>query len=86
MMIPSKIIRMKIVEGALNLMGKFLGARLNIDIIYEWDFQRWKIEGRFDLVAIPNGFFMIKFISEANFQKLMYGGPWMFGQRAMFLR
>lgn len=77
MVIPPKIIKITTSESAINLVGKILGHRSNIDLVREWVFPRWKTKGRFDIVAIPNGFFLIK---------LMCEGLWMFGQRAMFIR
>lgn len=43
--IPLNIIKITIEEGALNLVGEFLRPRLDIDLVQEWDFQKWKTNG-----------------------------------------
>lgn len=73
-MIPIEIIKVTTDEGTLNLVGKFPGPHPNIDSVQKWAFQKWQTKGRFDIVAILNGHFLIKFFNEDDL-KVLYGGP-----------
>lgn len=64
--IPLKILKITTKDGDLNLVGNFLGLRSNIDTMREWAFHKWRTKAHFDIVALPNGFFLIKFFMDED--------------------
>jgi len=54
--------------------------------MHEWAFKKWITLVKFDVVTLLNGFFLVKLYVEEAMIKVLWGGPWMFGQRAIFLR
>lgn len=86
LVVPLEVIRHMNREGSLHLVRKFLRARPDMDSIKCRDISRWNPKGSLDLVAMPNGFFMIKLVVKEDKERIFNGGPWMLGNRTLFFR
>lgn len=61
-------------QGSLNLLGKLLGSRPDMNSIERWVMARWKPIISMDLTAMPNAFFMIKLIAIEDKERILNGG------------
>ncbi|KAI4324151.1 hypothetical protein L6164_023713 [Bauhinia variegata] len=58
---------------AVKLLGKILSYNLLKDKLK----RVWKLQSNFDLMAIANGYFMVKFNLEDDREQVVNGGSWM---------
>lgn len=84
--IPKQIIDEAIFRGKWCLLGQFLGARPNIDIIREWVWKKWATKGWVEVIAIPNEFTMFGFCNEEDRYLILSCDPKFFGKRGLFLK
>ncbi|KAL6569274.1 hypothetical protein OROMI_013788 [Orobanche minor] len=63
--------------GQESLIVKILGKNLGYKTMKYKLAQTWKLMGDFDLMDIDNGYFMVKFDSAEDLEKVIGGGLWM---------
>lgn len=70
----------------LVLVGKFVGARPNIEAVRSWVARKRKGKGQIDVVTMACGFFSFSFACEEDFRFVLAGGPWMLGKALLVLK
>ena len=56
---------------------KLLDRSIGFTLLLKKIIELWRPKAARDLVATDNGFFLIKFSSEYDYEYAMLGGPWM---------
>ncbi|PPD95072.1 hypothetical protein GOBAR_DD07912 [Gossypium barbadense] len=60
---------------------KLLGLNIRYSILQNKVYSLWKPSSSFHLMDIENGYFLAKFQNKLDYEKILYGGPWIiFGQ------
>ncbi|KAI4324155.1 hypothetical protein L6164_023716 [Bauhinia variegata] len=60
-----------------TLVVKLLGKILSYNLLKDKQKRVWKLQSDFDLMAIANGYFMVKFNLEDDREQVVNGGSWM---------
>ena len=69
-----------------TLVGKFLGARLDLDSLRKMVKQKWVIRGEVDIPPMSNGFFSFIFNYKEDMNMVFCGGPWSFGKFSLTIK
>ncbi|PPD96076.1 hypothetical protein GOBAR_DD06901 [Gossypium barbadense] len=68
-------------DMASTVVVKLLGRNIGYFTLHNWIFSLWKPFLPFQLMDIKNGYFLVKFQSMADYEKVLTQGSWIvFGQ------
>ena len=59
------------------LIVRLLGRNIGYTTLLNKINLPWRSKAAFDLIALDNGFFLVKFQSKENYEFTKYGGPWL---------
>lgn len=63
------------------LVLKVLGRNLLYTTIAERLLKLWKLSSLFVMTDLENHFYVVRFTNKDDYEKFLYGGPWMIGNR-----
>ena len=69
-----------------TLVGKFLGARLDIDTLKNMLKKKWVIHSQVDIAPMANRFLSFVFNYKEDMNMVLCGGPWMFGKSTLMVK
>ena len=69
-----------------TLVGKFLGARPDLDSLRSMIKQKWVIRGEVDIAPMSNGFFSFIFNCKEDLNMVLCGEPWSFGKCSLTIK
>ena len=69
-----------------TLVGKFMGARLDIETLKKMVKWKWAICGQVDIAPMLNGFFYFVFNYKEDISMVLYGGPWAFNKSTLTIK
>ncbi|KAH9292737.1 hypothetical protein KI387_042073, partial [Taxus chinensis] len=84
--VPDGFLQRALEKTNLALVGKFLGARPNVDTIRNWAIRRWKPKGDLIITTMAKGFFLARFNLQYDVDSVLLGGPWCLGNMGLFLK
>lgn len=61
------------------LVGKFISFCPNIDLVWKWAKEVWKLKGGLTTSAMKIGLFLFRVSSLEDMHKVVFEGPWSFG-------
>lgn len=71
---PSELIDHNILSIAATLVGKFIGPRLNIDLVQIFSKNKWDLKGQVEVTAIAKGFMFFEFFFPRDYSKILCAG------------
>ena len=84
--IPDPIVDFFVSTMEYTLVGKFLGARPNVDSLKKMISKKWAIRGDIDIAPMSNGFFSFIFNYKEDVNMVLCGGPWSFGKSSLTIK
>ena len=84
--IPDPLVDFSVSSMDFTLVGKFLGARPDIDSLRKMVKRKWAIRGEVDIAPVSNGFFSFIFNCKEYFNMVLCGGPWSFGKCSLTIK
>ena len=73
--ILDQIIDTNILGMDLTLVGRFLGANPNIEVVWAFIWRKWTLKGQVDIIAMVKGFLSLGFFCEEYKWEILYNGP-----------
>lgn len=83
--IPKEVTKKTIQYWDNNLVGRFSGLRLGLDIIREWIRNKWKTKNLVQVMAMPKGYVLFRFANQEDLIPILLKSPWIFTRKAMSL-
>lgn len=68
------------------LVGKFMGPKPNVEVVREFFKNKWRINGKVTVPALPRGFFAIEFTCKEDILAVRSGGTWVIGKSSLTLK
>lgn len=60
------------------MVGEFLEAHLNLDLLKRWIKEKWKSKGKVEVIAMLNSFMMFNFTHEKYWYNILSCDLWVF--------
>ena len=83
--IPDQIIDKKVSCMDSTLVGRFLGARPNIEDVRAFVCKKWKLKGQVDIIAMAKGCLSFCFSCDEDKQDILYFNPWVMWKHNLLL-
>lgn len=71
---------------ASTLVGKFLGARPNIDVVRAYAKKKWDLKGQVAITTMATGFLSFEFSCQEDLTRILCAGSWAFGKSTLALQ
>ena len=84
--IPDPLVDFSVSSMDFTLVGKFLGARPDLESLRKMVKRKWIIRGEVDIASMSNGFFSFIFNCKEDMNMVLCGGPWSFGKCSLTIK
>lgn len=74
-LVSNCIVEKSVSNMDMSLLGKFVGLRPHIELVYKFSFNCWRPMGQVDMDAMAKGFFNFTFNYEDDLLVALTGGP-----------
>uniref|UniRef100_A0A2C9UAB1 DUF4283 domain-containing protein n=1 Tax=Manihot esculenta TaxID=3983 RepID=A0A2C9UAB1_MANES len=75
-----------VAQQRLTLTIKLLGKSIGYNYLVRWLKEIWKPLARIDVIAMDNGYFLVKFLSKKDLNQALLEGPWMIADHYLIVR
>ena len=83
--IPNQIIDKNISSMDTTLVGRFIGARPNIDDVRSFVHKKWSLKGQVDISTMAKGCLSFCFSCDEDKQNILCNSPWVMGKHTLIL-
>lgn len=77
--IHDELVHHNIASMVSSLVGKFIGPRLNMDIVRTQVRNNCDLKGHVDIAAMPKGSLYVEFSFIEDLKRVLCAGSWSFG-------
>ena len=83
--IPNQIIDKNISITDTTLVGRFIGARPNIDDVRSFVCKKWSLKGKVDVSEMAKGCLSFCFSCDEDKRDILCSSPWVMGRHTLVL-
>ncbi|KAJ4846895.1 hypothetical protein Tsubulata_026220 [Turnera subulata] len=69
-----------------TLFIKVLGKHVGYRFLYKTMMNQWKLQGQVMMADMGNGFYLLRFTVDADYDRVLFDGPWMVGDHVVAVR
>lgn len=85
-LVPDEMVDHNVAAIASTLVGKFMGTRLNIDMVRIFTKKKWPLKGQVLVTTMAKGFMAFEFSCQEDLAFALCGGPWNISRSILVLQ